>query len=283
MMGEGIDDIRIEHLAQGQLDGLVDAQNRIFQDYIIQIKSSRQFFLDFQRSVGGTLAGVLLAMDGDDIVGYVNPVVDREEGWIGGIGVLRDHRGRGIGTKLMLAAESEFRRKGVHEVFLEVIEGNFRAQKLYERLGFAETRKYLTAEGKPTRFEGFGQVPKAATLPEILALHDSAYKDTCWQRRKPEAVVESARGSELYRLDGGFVLIRAIETTGFIPFLGVVPQKRRQGIGTMLAKFALTRLYDMGAFKVAFYNINDDLPTLRLLDMFDFKVTMKQIEMKKAL
>lgn len=282
-MGEDIDNIRIEHLAQGQLDALVDAQNRIFQDYIIQIKSSRQFFLDFQRSVGGSLAGVLLAMDGDEIVGYVNPVVDRNEGWIGGIGVLRDYRGRGIGTKLMLAAESECRRKGAHEISLEVIEGNFRAQRLYERQGFAETRKYLTAEGKPTRFEGFGQVPKAATLPEILALHDRAYKDTCWQRRKPEAVVESARGSEMYKLDGGFVLVRSIETTGFIPFLGVVPEKRRQGIGTMLAKFALTRLHDMGAFKVAFYNINDDMPTLRLLDMFDFKVTMKQIEMKKPL
>lgn len=282
-MGEGIDNVTIEHLAQGQLDALVEAQNRIFQDYIIPIKSSRQFFLDFQRSVGGTPAGVLLAMEGDDIVGYVNPIVDRDEGWIGGIGVLRDYRGRGIGARLMLAAESEFRRRGVREVSLEVIEGNFRAQELYERLGFVATKKYLTAEGKPTRFEGFGQVPKVATLPEILALHASAYKDTCWQRRKPEAVVESARGSELYKSDGGFVLVRAVETTGFIPFLGVVPQKRRHGIGTMLAKFALTRLYDMGSFKVAFYNINDDMPTLRLLDMFDFKVTMKQTEMKKTL
>ncbi len=282
-MGEGIDDIRIENLAQGQLDALVDAQNRIFQDYIIQIRSSRQFFLDFQRSVGGVPADVLIAVEGDEIVGYVNPVVDRNEGWIGGIGVLRDYRGRGIGTKLMLAAESEFRRRGVHEVSLEVIEGNFRAHRLYERIGFVNTRRYITAEGRPTRFEGFGQVPKVATLPEILAIHDRAYKDTCWQRRKPEAVVESARGSEMYKLDGGFVLVRSVETTGFIPFLGVVPEKRRKGIGTTLAKFALTRLYDMGAFKVAFYNINEDSPTLRLLDMFDFKVTMKQIEMKKAL
>jgi ribosomal protein S18 acetylase RimI-like enzyme len=281
-MGEGADDIRIEHLAQGQLDALVDAQNRIFQDYIIQIKSSRQFFLDFQRSVGGSPSEVLLAIDGEAIVGYVNPVVDRDRGWIGGIGVLRDYRGRGIGTKLMLAAESEFRRKGVREVSLEVIEGNFKAKKLYERLGFAETRKYLTAEGRPIRFEGFGQVPKTATLPEILALHDRAYKDTCWQRRRPEAVVESARGAEMYKLDGGFVLVRAIETTGFIPFLGVVPEKRGLGIGTTLAKFALTRLYDMGSFKVASYNINEDMPTLRLLDMFNFKITMKQIEMKKA-
>jgi ribosomal protein S18 acetylase RimI-like enzyme len=282
-MGEGIDDIRIEYLAQGHLDALVDAQNRMFQDYIIQIKSSRQFFLDFQRSVGGTPAGVLVAMDGDEIVGYVNPVVDQHEGWIGGIGVLREYRERGIGTKLMLAAETEFRRKGVREISLEVIEGNSKAQMLYERLGFAKTRKYLTAEGKPARFEGFGQAPKTATLPDIMELHDKAYKDTCWQRRKPEAMVESARGAEMYKVDGGFVLVRTVETTGFIPFLGVVPEKRGQGIGTTLAKFALTRLYDMGVFKIAFYNINEDMPTQRLLDMFNFNVTMKQIEMKKVL
>jgi ribosomal protein S18 acetylase RimI-like enzyme len=283
MMGEGVDSIRIENLAQGQLDALVDAQNRIFQDYIIQIKSSRQFFLDFQRSVGGSSADVLLAMDGDEIVGYVNPVIDLQEGWIGGIGVLRNYRGRGIGTKLMLAAENELRRRGANVVFLEVIEGNFKAQRLYERLGYVKRRMYLTAEGRPVRFEGFGQVPKAATLPEILGLHERAYKDTCWQRRKTEALVESARGSEMYKLDGGFVLVRSVETTGFIPFLGVVPEERRQGIGTTLAKFALTRLYDTGAFKVAFYNINADVPTQRLLDMFSFMVTMKQIEMKKTL
>ena len=69
-MGEGIEDIRIERLAKGQLDALVDAQNKIFQDYIIHIKSSRQFFLDFQRSVGGSPADVLLAMDGDEEVSY---------------------------------------------------------------------------------------------------------------------------------------------------------------------------------------------------------------------
>ena len=152
---------------------------------------------------------------------------------------------------------------------------------LYERLGFVQTRKYLTAEGKPTRFEGFGVLPRPATLPEILVLHDKAYKNTCWQRRKPEALVESARGAEMYKVEGGFVLIRTVETTGFIPFLGVVPEKRGQGLGTTLAKFALTRLHDLGAFKVAFYNINDDLPTQRMLDMFNFKVTMKQIEMRK--
>jgi ribosomal protein S18 acetylase RimI-like enzyme len=279
----GTDDIQIARFPQERLDELIDAQNDIFSDYIVPMKSTRQFFIEFQNSVGGDIRNVIVALSADRIVGYVNPVVDGGEGWIGGVGIVPSSRGKGIGKKLMLAAEDFCKSKGVTDVILEVIEGNTRAQRMYEKLGYAATRKYLTAEGRPTRFEGFGTMPMKANMSEILALHERSYKDTCWQRRKIEAVVQSARGAESYKVDGGFVLVKVVETSGFIPFLGVVPEKRGSGIGTSLAKFALTRLWEQGAFKVAMYNINDDLPTLRLLDKFDFKVTLKQIEMKKTI
>jgi ribosomal protein S18 acetylase RimI-like enzyme len=279
----GTDDIQIARFPQERLDELIDAQNDIFSDYIVPMKSTRQFFIEFQNSVGGDMRNVIVALSADRIVGYVNPVVDGREGWIGGVGVVPSSRGKGIGKKLMLAAEDFCRSKGVTEVSLEVIEGNLRAQRLYEKLGYVATRKYLTAEGRPARFEGFGTMPIKANMSEILAFHERSYKDTCWQRRKIEAVVQSARGAECYKVDGGFVLVRAVETSGFIPFLGVVPEKRGTGIGTSLAKFALTRLWELGAFKIAMYNVNDDLPTLRLLDKFDFKVTLKQTEMTKRI
>jgi ribosomal protein S18 acetylase RimI-like enzyme len=282
-MAKDNEGFRIEHLAPDRLDHLIDAQNGIFADYIVPMKLTRPFFLDFLRSVGGDLANVLVALDGERIVGYVNPVIDGQEVWIGGVGVLPTYRRRGLGRDLMLAGEDFARREGAREVSLEVIEGNYGARKLYEGMGYAPTRRYLTAEGRPIRFEGFGDLPSSATMSELLKLHEVSYKDSCWQRRKTPSLVQSARGAECYKLDGGFVLVRTVETSGFIPFLGVIPEKRGRGIGTSLAKFALTRLYNLGAFKVALYNINDDLPTLRMLDMFDFKVTMKQIEMKKSL
>jgi len=282
-MGADASTIKVEHLAQGRIDDLVQAQNRIFEDYIIPIRSSRQFFTDFLRSVGGDLRNVLVSLDGDQIVGYVNPVVDGDEGWIGGIGILPSHRGKGIGTKMMLVAEQECRDKGVRRISLEVIEGNDRAKALYERLGYTGTRRYLTAEGRPARFEGFGQMPESATQADVVRMHARSYRDTCWQKRKVQSVISSARDAECFKVDGGFVLVRAIETSGFIPFLGVVPENRRTGIATSLTKFALTRLWNLGAFKVTVYNVNEDQPTLKLLDMFDFKVTLKQLEMKKSL
>jgi ribosomal protein S18 acetylase RimI-like enzyme len=279
----GNDEPEISRLPPDRLDELIEVQNEIFSDYIIPMKSSRQFFLEFLSSVGGDLRNVLIASVNGKMVGYVNPVTDGKEGWIGGVGVIPSLRGKGIGQKLMEAAEDLCRSKSVSDVFLEVIEGNFRAQKLYEKLGYIKTRKYLTAEGKPARFQGFGVMPVKANMSEIIALHEKSYEDTCWQRRKTEAVVQSARGAEGYMVDGGFVLMRLVDTSGYIPFLGVVPEKRGKGAGTGLAKFALTRLWELGAFKIALYNINEDMPTLRMLDKFDFKVTLKQIEMKKRI
>jgi ribosomal protein S18 acetylase RimI-like enzyme len=279
----GTEEIQVVRLAQERLDELIDAQNEIFSDYIIPMKSSKQFFIDFQNSVGGDMRNVIVALSDKHIIGYVNPVVDGREGWIGGVGVIPSARGKGVGKMLMTAAEDFCREKGVSEVSLEVIEGNLRAQRLYEKLGYSATRKYLTAEGRPARFEGFGTMPIKANMSEVLALHERSYKDTCWQRRKIESVVHSARGAECYKVDGGFVLVRTVETSGFIPFLGVVPEKRGTGIGTALAKFALSRLWDQGAFKVVLYNVNEDLPTSRLLDKFDMKVTLKQNEMRKHL
>lgn len=277
------EDVQIVRFPQERMDEFIDAQNDIFSDYIVPMKTTRQFFEEFQSSVGGDNRNIIVALQDGRIEGYVNPVIDGKEGWIGGVGVVPSRRGKGIGRKLMLAAEDLCRSKGVTEVSLEVIEGNIRAQRLYESLGYAITRKYLTAEGRPARFDGFGTMPAKASMSEILALHEKSYRDTCWQRRKVEAIAQSARGAECYKVNGGFVLVRVVETSGFIPFLGVTPEKRGAGIGTALAKFALTRLWELGAFKIAVYNVNDDLPTLRLLDKFDFKVTLKQNEMKKRL
>jgi len=276
-------DVDIRRIETDELQSLIEAQNEIFSDYLIPIRSSPEFFLEFLRSVGGSMSNILVATDGGKMVGYVNPVIYGGEAWIGGVGVVPTHRGRGIAKKLMVAAEDACRDKGVDEVSLEVIVGNDRAYRLYKSLGYSETIVYLTAEGRPIKFEGFQLSPKKASTADVLSLHERSYAHTCWQRRKLPAIVQSARASESYKVDGGFVVVRRIETNGFIPFLGVVPEKRRTGIGTSLAKFALSRLYDLGVFKVTVYNVNEDVQTMRMLDKFDFAVTLKQIEMKKTL
>lgn len=53
-----------------------------------------------------------------------------------GICVDRAHRGGGIGTALLGAAEQHARERGLHAVRLSVVDNNPRAEKLYRRCGF---------------------------------------------------------------------------------------------------------------------------------------------------
>lgn len=277
------DEIRLRHAGAGELDQLVDAQNEIFSDYIIPMRSGKTFFIDFLQSVGGRLENVIVALDGRRIVGYVNPVVDGPEAWIGGLGIVPDHRGKGIGKRLMEAAEEFSKSKGAETSILEVIQGNERARALYRSLGYADARTYVCAEGRPVQFVGFGERPSKVQVSSLSEMHRSAYADTCWQRRKACALDVSARSSECYMVPSGFVLVRKVNAVGYIPYLGVLPERRREGTGTSLAKFALNRLHELGAFKVAIYNANEEPSVLRMLDKFDFAVTMKQVEMRKKL
>jgi GNAT superfamily N-acetyltransferase len=54
------------------------------------------------------------------------------------VGVLPEHRGRGIGRALLRAIEDEARRRGACKVTLEVLSGNERAKALYLALGYGD-------------------------------------------------------------------------------------------------------------------------------------------------
>lgn len=58
-------------------------------------------------------------------------------GSIQNLGVVPEHRGRGLGTVLLFRALRGFRQAGLTRVFLEVTADNQGAIRLYQRLGFA--------------------------------------------------------------------------------------------------------------------------------------------------
>jgi len=56
-----------------------------------------------------------------------------------GMGILKDYRERGIGTRLTLSVINKARASGLKIVQLEVMANNFSAVHLYERVGFRHT------------------------------------------------------------------------------------------------------------------------------------------------
>ncbi len=68
-------------------------------------------------------------------------------GSVQNVGVVPEHRGRGLGTWLLGRALAGFHEAGVRRVSLEVTARNRAAQRLYRRLGFQRVRTvYKTAQ-----------------------------------------------------------------------------------------------------------------------------------------
>lgn len=98
-------------------------------------------------------SNILLAEAEDCIVGVAiihirnspdHPaIVQRQLGVIESLSVLSSYRGRGIGTKLMEAAEKWVADKGVSSCELVVWEFNRDAIKLYERLGYSTVNRRM--------------------------------------------------------------------------------------------------------------------------------------------
>jgi hypothetical protein len=90
------------------------------------------FDLDLDRS--------FVAWDGDGPVGLANLGLRGERTWLGGVGVLKTARRRGIGEQLTRALLDQARDAGARRMLLEVIVENEPAIALYEKLGFRKTR-----------------------------------------------------------------------------------------------------------------------------------------------
>jgi len=91
------------------------------------------FDLDLSRS--------LVAVERRRPVGLANLGRRGERTWLGGVGVVPDRRGSGIGKSLTRMLLDQAREAGAREMMLEVIVENAPAIALYEKLGFARTRE----------------------------------------------------------------------------------------------------------------------------------------------
>lgn len=97
---------------------------------------------------------------GDGYCATIQGVRERSGmGAIQNVGVTAAHRGRGLGTTLVLKALHGFRECGAHRANLEVTAQNDAAIRIYRRLGFRCRKtiyKAVEAMPEPTGFSAFG-------------------------------------------------------------------------------------------------------------------------------
>jgi predicted N-acetyltransferase YhbS len=101
------------------------------------------------------------------------------QAWIGGFGIVPSWRGRGLALPLIAACLDHARAAGAMEIELEVLVGNDKALRTYERAGFRETGRLLGVRGEiPAGAASAARVDAARLLEHPL-------RATCWQRAAP--------------------------------------------------------------------------------------------------
>jgi ribosomal protein S18 acetylase RimI-like enzyme len=148
-----------------------------FRDHVerngVDLARSRRWTVD------GALAGiVLLAFRG-------------ERAWVGGFGVVPEHRGRGVAQRYFDEALATARAAGATGIELEVLVRNAPAIRLYERAGFERIDEVVvwTREALRTAAADTAPVLRAYGAVEIAAL--ARTPAPCWQR-EAESVAAAA-------------------------------------------------------------------------------------------
>jgi len=78
-----------------------------------------------------------VALDGDKVVGSIMAGYDGHRGWLYSLAVSPEHRGRGLGARLVKTAEQALSDRGCVKINLQIIESNAPVKAFYETLGYS--------------------------------------------------------------------------------------------------------------------------------------------------
>ncbi|GIP64596.1 GNAT family N-acetyltransferase [Virgibacillus pantothenticus] len=93
-------------------------------------------------AISKNFSNIFIAETNGEYLGYIEMrgIVDyftgEKQGYLSAIAVTKKYEGNGVGKKLMKKAEEWTNDKGYKELVLQLFNGNERAMKFYEKLGF---------------------------------------------------------------------------------------------------------------------------------------------------
>lgn len=124
------DEAAVRPARAGDLDALVALEERAFP-------TDRLDRRNFRHALRSPTITLLVAARGDDVLGYATLMRRRGSRLAHLASIAVAEGGRGLGARLLRAAEAEALRAGCDRVRLEVRPDNESARRLYERAGYA--------------------------------------------------------------------------------------------------------------------------------------------------
>jgi ribosomal protein S18 acetylase RimI-like enzyme len=226
--------LRLDPASALTLEELADLFSAAYEGYFVPVHFDAEGVARMVETNDLDLDAGRVAFHEERPVGLCMLGVRANEGWIGGMGVVAEHRREGIGEALMRGVLDVARRRGLRRVRLEVIEQNEAARLLYEKLGFERLRDVcvwtLDAEVPPG---------KARAVPV-----DEAHAFVREHRRAPEpwqrddgtlaqldglAGIAVDGGSAVYQPAGGRVLLLQAAVAHDNAATALIAALRRQG------------------------------------------------------
>lgn len=138
--------ITMQPASQFSDEQLAEAFNAGYQGYVMPVHVDTVFIRNHVQQHDIDLNASCLAMDEGVAAGIGLLGLRNDRAWIGGIGVDSAFRRRGLGKQIMGHLIEQARSHGVKQVWLEVIESNTPAHKLYLSLGFRDVRRLLVID-----------------------------------------------------------------------------------------------------------------------------------------
>ncbi len=161
---------------------LAELFTRGYEGYYVPMTLTAEAYADMVRWFDLDLEASRVALAGGVPVGIVQLGVRGSRGWIGGMGVVPEARGRGLGRALMDEAERSARALGLRTVDLEVLVQNVQAIPIYEACGYRHTRRLLVLERAPAPLAAEAAAERPA-LDEVFERWDALHAVPApWQR-----------------------------------------------------------------------------------------------------
>ncbi|EON70206.1 GNAT family N-acetyltransferase [Lysinibacillus sphaericus] len=210
--------MEIKTVSQCTLEEVIQAWNKGFEEYFVEIEMDEAKFLNRLEGEGLSPELSIVAFDGHEPIGIVMNGIrhlnGRKIAWNGGTGVSPAYRGKGVSRTLMDKTLAIYARENVDIATLESIKENNRAIALYEKYGYDITNHLLFLSGVfEAKVKEPLQMRVEAIRPEQLSSFSFYKEDVPWQcswhsNKQGEAKVfynleNEAMGYILYRAQWG--------------------------------------------------------------------------------
>lgn len=278
--------LQIRSLAGTPVEKIQEAFVDAFSEYEVPIDMPLEKLQEMMKTRDLNPDFSVGCFDGEKLVGFILTGY-RETGgkktcYDGGTGVIKAYQRKGIGEMMLKELLQLLKNKGISRFVLEVLENNTPAINLYEKYGFAKTRKLQCFEIeknklRPVPQRGFGIT---VTTPTIIVENEEKYSlfAPTWQNEMQSVINVSENYTCVSLYCSGKMLCYGFihKTKGDIPQIGLLEEWKNWGLEVHL-------LYELAKHteskKLIVLNVEENNYLAEVLTKLEFSNFVNQFEM----